>query len=62
MCVQATRLARICIEDSYNYACQRSTFGKKLIEHPIIRAKFAHMIRLVQANHATNELITYHCM
>jgi len=37
--------ARVCYEDAFKYAHIRSTFGKKLIEHPVIRNKFAHMAR-----------------
>jgi alkylation response protein AidB-like acyl-CoA dehydrogenase len=31
--VQTVRLARVCYEESFNYANKRKTFGKKLIEH-----------------------------
>ena len=45
--VEANRLARICLEDAMKYAMKRETFGKKLIEHPVIRLKLAHMVRVV---------------
>lgn len=47
--IQATRFARVCYEESARYAHKRSTFGKKLIEHPVIRLKLAHMARQVEA-------------
>ena len=49
ICVQATRLARVCLEESMKYAFKRETFGKPLIEHPVIRLKLAHMSRQVEA-------------
>jgi alkylation response protein AidB-like acyl-CoA dehydrogenase len=40
------------------HAMRRSTFGKKLIEHPVIRFKLAQMARQVEASHAWLEYIT----
>jgi len=37
--------SRVCFEESFKYAHIRKTFGKKLIEHPVIRNKLAHMAR-----------------
>ena len=34
---QASRFARVCLEEAIVYAKKRSTFGKLLIEHPVIR-------------------------
>jgi len=56
---QATRSARVCLEESMRYAMKRRTFGKKLIEHPVIRWKLAEMARQVEATHAALEHITY---
>jgi len=57
--VQANRLARVCLEESLAYAHKRMTFGKKLIDHPVIRLKLAHMTRQVEATHNWLENITY---
>ncbi|KAI8976006.1 acyl-CoA dehydrogenase/oxidase [Pilobolus umbonatus] len=57
--VQANRFARVCVEEALKYANKRKTFGKKLIDHPVIRNKFAHMIRKVEATHAWMEALTY---
>lgn len=35
--IQANRFARVCFEDAMRYAHKRETFGKKLIDHPVIR-------------------------
>ncbi|KAI9011292.1 acyl-CoA dehydrogenase/oxidase [Gaertneriomyces semiglobifer] len=59
ICIQATRFARVCLEDSIRYAHKRRTFGKKLIDHPVIRNKLGHMIRRVEATHAWMESLIY---
>ena len=56
---QALRFSRVCLEESFLYAHSRQTFGKKLIEHPVIRAKIAEMARQVEATQAMTELVTY---
>jgi len=57
--VEANRFARVCVEEAFTYAHKRSTFGKRLIDHPVIRLKLAHMIRQVESTHAAIENITY---
>jgi alkylation response protein AidB-like acyl-CoA dehydrogenase len=50
--IQSTRFARVCLEESIKYAHKRKTFGKRLIDHPVIRNKIAHMARKIEATHA----------
>ncbi|KAI8074238.1 acyl-CoA dehydrogenase/oxidase [Gilbertella persicaria] len=57
--IQANRFARVCVEESLKYANKRKTFGKRLIDHPVIRNKLAHMIRQVEATHAWMESLAY---
>jgi len=57
--IQANRFARVCYEEAFKYACKRETFDKKLIEHPVIREKLAHMIKKIESTHALLESITY---
>ena len=57
--VQANRFARVCYEEAFKYAHRRRTFGKPLIEHPVIRAKLADMVRQIDATHNQMENITY---
>ncbi|OZJ05644.1 hypothetical protein BZG36_01474 [Bifiguratus adelaidae] len=57
--IQATRFARVCVEECLKYAHKRKTFGKRLIDHPVIRNKLAHMIRQVEATAAWCELLIY---
>eukprot|EP01125_Pyxidicula_operculata_P019259 TRINITY_DN696_c1_g1_i1.p1 TRINITY_DN696_c1_g1~~TRINITY_DN696_c1_g1_i1.p1 ORF type:complete len:517 (-),score=74.53 TRINITY_DN696_c1_g1_i1:102-1652(-) len=57
-CVKGIRFARVCIEDSFKYAFKRITFGKRLIDHPVIRNKLAHMVRHVEASQSWLDMIT----
>ena len=43
----------------FRYALRRRTFGKTLIEHPVIRAKVGEMARQIESTHAMLELLTY---
>lgn len=59
LAAQTIRFARVCLEESISYAMKRETFGKKLIQHPVIRFKIAEMARMVEASQAWLEYITY---
>ncbi|CAJ1443617.1 unnamed protein product [Effrenium voratum] len=58
-CAMSTRFARVCLEESLKFAGKRKTFGKTLIQHPVIRFKVAEMARQVEATHNWLEWITY---
>jgi alkylation response protein AidB-like acyl-CoA dehydrogenase len=53
------RLSRVCVEDAWKHACTRETFGMKLIENAIIRAKFVKMGRLIEPAFAFLEQLTW---
>jgi len=53
------RFSRVCLEEALRFANKRKTFGKTLIQHPVIRWKIAEMARLTEATHAWLEQITY---
>lgn len=53
------RMARVCAEDAYQHALRRETFGKKLIENQVIRAKFSAMARNLDATYAWMEQLVY---
>jgi len=57
--IEATRCARVCLEEAMKYSFKRKTFGKKLIEHPVIRLKLAHMARQVEATQCWLDFVTY---
>lgn len=48
-CTGSVRAARTCLEESIKFARERTTFGSKLSDHQVIRHKFAHMARRVEA-------------
>jgi alkylation response protein AidB-like acyl-CoA dehydrogenase len=56
---QANREARTVFAEAFKYAMKRKTFGKRLIEHPVIRFKLAEMIRQIEAVQDNIERITY---
>ncbi|GKZ20720.1 hypothetical protein AbraIFM66951_003021 [Aspergillus brasiliensis] len=59
--IQCVRFARVCYEESMKYAHKRRTFGKRLIDHPVIRMKLAHMARQIEATYNWLENIIYQC-
>jgi len=59
--IQCLRFSRVCFEESVRYANKRRTFGKKLIEHPVIRLKLAHMARQIEASYNWLENLLYQC-
>jgi len=59
--IQCVRFSRICYEESVKYANKRRTFGQKLISHPVIRLKLAHMARQIEATSSWLEAIIFQC-
>ncbi|KAF7562525.1 hypothetical protein G7046_g1599 [Stylonectria norvegica] len=59
--IQCLRFSRVCFEESVKYANKRRTFGKKLMEHPVIRLKLAHMARQIEASYNWLESMIYQC-
>jgi alkylation response protein AidB-like acyl-CoA dehydrogenase len=59
--IQCLRFSRVCFEESVKYANKRKTFGKKLIDHPVIRLKLAHMARQIEASYNWLENLIYQC-
>jgi len=57
--VSTCRYARLCYEDSFKYALKRSTFGKKLIDHQIIRYKLSEMARQIESLYDSCERLAY---
>ena len=45
-------LARVCLEDAVKWATERSTFGKRLADHQVIRHKIAAMKQKINATQA----------
>lgn len=59
--IQCIRFSRVCYEESVKYAHKRRTFGKRLIDHAVIRLKLAHMARQIEASHNWLENIIFQC-
>ncbi|EME89761.1 uncharacterized protein MYCFIDRAFT_160920 [Pseudocercospora fijiensis CIRAD86] len=59
--IQCIRFSRVCYEESMKYAHKRRTFGQKLINHPVIRLKLAHMARQIEASYAWLECLIFQC-
>ena len=55
----AIALSRTCSDESTKYAQKRSTFGKKLIKHQVIRHKIMNMTRKVLSVHCFMEWCAY---
>merc|ERR1712227_227198 len=53
------RFSLVCLEEALKVANKRKTFGKTLVQHPVIRWKIAEMARLTEATHAWIEWVTY---
>ncbi len=47
--IKCIRLARNCLEEAMRHAHRRETFGKRLIDHQVIRLKLANMIRQIES-------------
>lgn len=56
---QYGRMARVAFEESIKYALVRRTFGKRLIDHQIIRGKLAEMASRVQTLYANTERVAF---
>ena len=57
--IQANRFARICLQESIEYARRRKAFGKKLEDQPVVRYKIAEMAREVTVTHAFLESLAF---
>jgi len=56
---QSVCMARVCLTDAVEYARQRKTFGKPLIQHQVIRHKISEMGRQILASYNWMEKLAY---
>lgn len=56
---QALRGSRICLEDAMTWTQKREAFGKTLIGQPVVRHKFGHMARQIDALQSWIESLIY---
>jgi acyl-CoA dehydrogenase len=59
LAVQSTAFSRVCFDEALAWARERETFGRKLVEHQVIRHKLVEMDRLINASQAWNELLSW---
>lgn len=59
MAAQSVAFARVCYAEALAWARERSTFGRKLAEHQVIRHKLVEMDRRINANQAWIELLAW---
>ncbi|KAF2452345.1 acyl-CoA dehydrogenase/oxidase [Lineolata rhizophorae] len=59
--IQCVRFSRVCFEESVKYAHKRRTFGKRLVDHAVIRLKLAHMARQIEASYNWLENLVFQC-
>ena len=52
MSAGAVALSRVCLSEAADWALQRETFGKRLVEHQVVRHKLAEMLRQINATQA----------
>jgi len=55
----ATRQSRVCFEQAFKYAMTRKTFGKRLVDHQIIRFKLAEMAQRIESLQDSVERVAY---
>jgi len=53
------RQARLCYEEAFKYSLTRETFGKKLVNHQLIRYKLAEMARQVESLYDSCERVAF---
>ncbi|MFT6407003.1 MAG: acyl-CoA dehydrogenase [Arenicella sp.] len=58
MSVGMNGAARVCVEDAVAWAKERTTFGKRLADHQVIRHKIAEMVRKIQATDCYIQIVS----
>jgi len=55
LAMQAYGLARTCLTEAVEWATQRETFGKRLVQHQVVRQKLVAMVTRIEATRALLE-------
>ncbi len=55
LAMQAYALARVCLDEASDWAQQRTTFGKQLVQHQVVRHKLVVMATQIEATRAMLE-------
>lgn len=59
LAAQSVAFARVCFDKALEWAQERETFGKRLVEHQVIRHKLVEMDRRINACQAWLELLAW---
>jgi acyl-CoA dehydrogenase len=59
MAASCTEYARVCLDEAIAYAKERTTFGKPISQHQVIRHKLVDMAQRVAASQAMLELLAW---
>lgn len=59
MAASSTAFARVCLDEAIAYARERTTFGKPLSQHQVIRHKLVDMAMRIEASQAMLEVLTW---
>jgi alkylation response protein AidB-like acyl-CoA dehydrogenase len=59
LAVAALRMARTCVQDAYDHAAVRETFGEPLLARGVVREKFARMGELIEGAWAFTEMVAW---
>ncbi len=59
LAAQSNAFARVCYDEALNWARERETFGKRLVDHQVIRHKLVEMDRQINACQAWIELLAW---
>ncbi|MET0659836.1 MAG: acyl-CoA dehydrogenase family protein, partial [Steroidobacteraceae bacterium] len=51
--------SRVCLDEAVAWARERHTFGKKLVEHPVIHSKLADMTRMINTTQSFVDLCAW---
>lgn len=62
MAAGANALARVCVQEAIEYARERTTFGKRLADHQVIRHKIVDMMQAVNATNGYLENVARRIM
>lgn len=62
MAANCIAFARVCLNEAVAYAKERRTFGKRLIDHQVIRHKLVDMAMRINATQATLETLAWRLM
>ena len=59
MAAQSVAYSQLCFEEALAYARDRTTFGKPLTQHQVIRHKLVDMLQRIEATKAMLEMVTW---